>query len=172
MSVGSSNLTGIPQRVAPPPVKATQAAEQNNQANTSAKAALLVGANAPTAPVAPVVAAAAAVSGAPAPAPGGLTTTGRGSAQGNIAPTNLQPGTAAAAMAMASAPALLAAMGAQAITANRGRVKSVSGDAKEDSGDVALETQSEGQVDALQDSNQEQGAGEINEAGTTSGPAT
>ena len=56
-------------------------------------------------------------------------------------------------------PSLLALLGAAAFTANRGKIISVSGNLKDV--EIDLETQSESQVDALQESDQVGGIGEI-----------
>ena len=170
MAVNNSNLTGIPTRVAPPPNRANPATTPNPTPNTARATAL---ANSPTPP--PLAAPTAVTTpGAPAAAAIGGTTAPAGRAFTAVptAPAQAQIGNIAAAMAMATSPALLAAMGAIAITTSSTRIKKTSGDAKEDSGDVELETESEVQPDALQEADQEQGAGEITEAGSTSGPAT
>ena len=71
---------------------------------------------------------------------------------------------------MASSPALMASLGAAALTTNRGKVNSMSGDAGEEVGDVDR-AESEEQADALQEADTEQGSGEINAAGSASGPS-
>ena len=81
-------------------------------------------------------------------------------------------GNFAQAIANAFNPAFMIATGAIAAVTNRKKASDVSGDAKEGEGQVGLETEAEAQPDALQESDQEQGAGEITEAGTMSGPAT
>ena len=175
MSVGSSNLTGIPNRVAPPPVKQTQSAnQQNTQVNQSARQAAISQANTPTNPRAAVaVSTAVSAPGSPAITNAGGTTAPSGSrpaaAQtGSIAQANTQ----AQSVAMSAFAPFLALAGAAALGATKTKISRVSGDEKEDTGDVELETEAELQPDALQESDQEQGAGEITEAGSTSGPST
>ncbi|OGI20164.1 MAG: hypothetical protein A3B68_01060 [Candidatus Melainabacteria bacterium RIFCSPHIGHO2_02_FULL_34_12] len=171
MSVGNSSLTGIPKAQTPPPVTKVAPQGQQNQSAATARSAALANTNAST--VAPAVATAVAVSGTGVAAPTGGTTApaGRGPAVAAGGNQIVQTATAMAQAAMAN-PAVLAAMFGAAVNTTRTRAVKSSGDVKEDSGDVELETESEMQPDALQDSDQEQGAGEITQAGSTSGPST
>ena len=75
-------------------------------------------------------------------------------------------------MANAFSATFMAATGAIAVVTNRRKASDISGDAKEGEGGVELETESEAQPDALVDAEQEMGAGEITQAGQTSGPST
>ena len=169
MSVGNLGNTGINQKVA-----ATQANKQNTTANQNASArnAALAKANAPANTAAPVVTTAVAAPGAPAAAAIGVTTApaARGFTAAPQAPAAVQ----AQAMAQAALlnPAVLAALFGASVATTKTKATRGIGDAKEDSGNVEVETQSEAQPDALVDSNQEMGAGEITEASSMSGPAT
>ena len=82
----------------------------------------------------------------------------------------LKPDAIIFARSMAANPALLALLGAAALGTTKGRIFSTSGGLK-DLG-IELETESERQPDALLETNQEEGAGEINEATSISGPST
>ncbi len=176
MSVGSSNLTGIPTRVAPPPVKQVQSNnQQNTQVNQSARQAAISQANAPTNPaVAVAVSTAVSAPGSPAIANAGGTTTPSGSRPQAVAQAGSAPQASAQAQsaAMSAFAPFLALAGAAALGTNKSKVSKMSGDDKENTGDVEVATETEMQPDALQESDQEQGAGEITEAGSTSGPST
>ncbi|MBI2995180.1 MAG: hypothetical protein HYY52_00510 [Candidatus Melainabacteria bacterium] len=176
MSVGNPSLTGIPKQATP----VVKQVAQNNQANnnTSARQAAIANATRPsTGPAVPaqtMTTPAVVLPGAPAIArAGGTTTPGtRGVAQAQAAPTQGQAGTVAAAMAMAASPALLAAMGAAALT-SKGKVFSISGDAEQDVGNVGLGTESEEQVDALVEVDAAEASAEgLSAANSTGQPAT
>lgn len=167
MSVGNSNLTGLAPRIQ---VQKPAQANQANRSDSSPRANALANTNANSqAPAAPAVSTpgspvAAAIGGTTAPA-------GRSAASAQSAsPAQSQLGSLAAAAAMASSPALMASLGAAALTTNRGKVSSMSGDAGEEVGDVDR-AESEEQADALQEADTEQGSGEINAAGSASGPS-
>ena len=170
------NQSGLAPKVAPPP-RQVQAKEQANQANQNAQSARQAAlanatANAP-ANTAPRAQAATVAAGTLGSAPtGGTTALGPAVRIGAPTPAQTQAGPVAMAMANAFSPAFMAATGAVAVVANRKKASDVSGDSKEGDGLVELETEAEAQPDALQETNQEQGAGEITEAGSTSGPST
>lgn len=169
MSVGNPNLTGIPPRVAPPPVRgghnpanpATQSARQMamNKATANTPAPLPA---VPTGVTAPGVTSAPAVGGTTAPTQGART----------AQPVNILAQTALQmAQAAMATPALLGQLAGVAFGTARTRVQAISGDDNDLTGDVDR-TESEEQPDALQETDQEQGSGEINEANTTNGPST
>ena len=165
MSVGA-NPTGIAPKIAPPPpkVQAPNTSTDGPRANAMRNATAPANASAPTAVVATAAPVSAPVGGTTSPAPAGPGTQTQAAA----------PRAQVAAQAIGTAfqfPGALAAMGMIAAVVTKTR-KAGMGDAQEDSGDVDLETESEIQPDALQEADQEQGAGEITEAGSMSGPAT
>ena len=172
------NQSGLAPKVAPPP-RQVQAKEQTNQANQNAQSArqaalanATANANAP-ANTAPRAQAATVAAGTLGSAPtGGTTALGPAVRIGAPTPAQTQAGPVAMAMANAFNANFMAATGAVAVVANRKKASDVSGDSKEGEGLVELETEAEAQPDALQETNQEQGAGEITEAGSTSGPST
>ncbi|MBI3590346.1 MAG: hypothetical protein HY094_03075 [Candidatus Melainabacteria bacterium] len=171
MSVGGSpNLTGL-QRIAPPPAKVTQA-NQSNQSNQSARQAALGQANAPANSAPPAQAASTAVSlpGAPAAISTGGTTT-PGPAVRTAAPAPQAASQVASAVANAFSANFMAATGAVAAMSGGKKASDVTGDKSEGQGDVGLETESELQPDALQESGTEQAA-DIGAATQTGGPAT
>ena len=175
MDLGASNLTNISTKLAPPPTtRVNQSSQQGNQNAQTARQAALSQATANT-PAAPAVANAVAAPGsAPQTSAGGTTTPSQSGARFSGAQTASQTATGTVAMAMANAfsATFMAATGAIAMVSNRKRVSDVSGDAKEGDGTVEAETESEAQPDALVDAEQEMGAGEITQAGQTSGPST
>lgn len=161
MSVGA-NPTGIPPKVAQQvaAIQANRANQQANQANNTARTANAPRTNPLTNTAAPAPAVAASAPSAPAAARGGTTPA--------TAPNTAQT---LAAMAPATAfPGALAALGAIAVTTKGGRARGA-GDAAQESGDVGVETQSEIQPDALQQSETEQ-ATDVGAATNMSGPAT
>ena len=155
-----------------------QAAQSRNQANSnqqSARSAALAASNANTNVRGNAPATAISVGGLAAPITGPVGGTTTPVSLGSIraqAPTTNAMSQQAMAVANAFSPAFMAATGAVAVVSNRRKASEVSGDAKEGEGSVELETEAEAQPDALQESDQEQGAGEITEAGSTSGPST
>lgn len=171
MSIGA-NPSGIAPRVAPPPVKQVQA-NQNSQANQSARQAAMAQANANSAP-APALAASTAVSmpgSAPAVSTGG--TTAPASAPRAAAPQAASVMAAAMSMAAMSNPAALGALFAAAATSKGSKASDISG--KDDSVDRAKETEAdEKNMLALKDSNSETGneAGDISGANSAGGPST
>lgn len=170
------NQSGLAPKVAPTPPRQVQANKDNagNQSQSARQAALANATANPNAPLAaPRAAAAAIATGTIGALPaGGTTAPGPAVRIGAPAPAQVQAGPVAAALANAFSPAFMAATGAIAVVANKRKASDVSGDAKEGDGLVELETEAEAQPDALQETNQEQGAGEITEAGSTSGPST
>ena len=171
MSVGA-NPSGIAPRVAPLAVKQVQA-NQNNQANQSARQAAMAQANvnsappstaaAPTSVSMPGSAAAVSTGGTTAPASGPRTAAP--TSQGNMA--------AAMSMAAMTNPAALGAFFAAAATSKGSKSSDISG--KDDSVDRAKETESdEKNMLALKDSASETGneAGDISGANSAGGPST
>lgn len=169
MSVGNAGLTGLQRQATPPPKQAVQTTQGSQAANQGPRAAAFAQATNPTLAPAPAV----ATPGAPvAPAVGGTTAPAGRTAAAPATQAQAPNFAATLAAATMANPAVLTALAGIAITTNRSRVSSISGDAKEDMGDVGLTTEAEDQPDALQEAGQEQGAGEITEAGSASGPAT
>ena len=176
MSVGA-NPSGITPRVAQVP-QATRNAQANQAANQAQANASARSAQAPNANVnAPILTSTVVVAQAsPQAAPASGLPTAPAARGFNAAQAMTRTPVAQTAAAMAAAammnPAVLGALQGIAVVATRTKAKST-GDAKEEAGDVEVETESEIQPDALQDSNQgEQGAGEINASGGATGPST
>lgn len=167
--------------IAPNTAQQIQAMRQNqnnlNQAsrtNSSVRQAALGQATANTVGPAPVTTAVSAPGSAPAPAVGG--TTAPSQAGGRIAAPQAPTAQAAtmAAAAMAN-PAALGALAGIAFSSNRTRVNSISGNAKEDSGDVKVETEAEAKGElATKDTDSATGneSGDISGANSASGPST
>ena len=166
--------------VAPNTAQQIQAIRQNqnhgNRANSSVRQAALGQATANSAGPAPVTTAVSAPGSAPASAVGGTTASaqsgGRVAALASQAPTAQAATMAAAAMAN---PAALGALAGMAFGSNRTKVSSISGDAKEDSGDVKVETEAEAKGDlATKDTDSATGneSGDISGANSASGPST
>lgn len=168
--------------IAPNAAQQIQAMRQNqnnlNQAsrtNSSVRQAALGQATANTIGPAPVTTAVSAPGSAPAPAVGG--TTAPSQAGGRIAAPQAQTAqtVAVAAQAAMANPAVLGALAGVAFSSNRTRVNSISGDAKEDSGDVKVETEAEAKGElATKDTDSATGneSGDISGANSASGPST
>lgn len=174
MDLGASNLTNT--RFSAPPTRVNQAnqSNQSNQTSQSARQAALSQATA-NIPVPAQAVASVAVPGSAPQASGGGTTapTQAGVRSSGVQTLGQQVTTAAMAMANAFSATFMAATGAIVMGANKKKASDISGDSKEGEGNVELETESEGQLDALAgDSNQEDGAGEVTQAGKSNGPST
>ena len=171
MSVGNSNLTGIPNRVVPPKANPGKPAEQANSPARQAAQAVKTSPNAPTAPQAPTVAAAVNISGTVSGAPSsGATTVG---GKGNPAQSQGQIPTVTAA-ALATSGVLFAQISGAAMMVSGKKATDVSGDKTETEG-VELVTEAEAKGDkALSDSDSasahEKDGGSA--AHSTGGPAT
>ena len=178
MSVGA-NPAGITPKVAQQIAQVQANRNQGNQANgpnAAAKGPTLTNVNSPASAPPPAVFTPAVTPGAPAaPAVGGTTSPGaKGSIAAPAAPAaQAQAGNMAAAMSV-FAP-FLAMAGAAAITTNKTKVSSISGDSSKESGNVEVETKAEAEGHlATKDTKSATGneAGDISGANSTSGPST
>ena len=108
--------------------------------------------------------------GAPVAAPVGGTTVPAGGIAARTAPTapTVPPAAAFPGAMIAANPALAAI----AVTSSGKKTSDVSGDKSEGEGSVmGVNEESENQMDALQNTDQEQGAGEINQPGGATAPS-